>query len=97
MNDETRWKIDGIKAELAKTDERRGYLQGLITKLSGNGDPLGPVKGKGATASKPKTKRKRVISEETRQKMRDGARKRWEARNQPQTATAAEQIPPLVV
>jgi hypothetical protein len=75
-SDDLRWKLSGIRAELGQIEERRKYLVEQEANLTGTGLLGTATATKGKTVKKP-LKRQRTISEETRQKMREAAARRF--------------------
>jgi hypothetical protein len=80
QSDELNWKIAGIRAERGRIEERLKYLDEQERQLVGGGMTQAPT---AKPKAKAKTVRKRILSPETREKMRAAARKRW---NKPEPA-----------
>lgn len=99
-----RWQIEGVRQDIAKTQERLTYLQNEERRLTGQAltGTSGTSKAKNGNKTQVR-KRRRNISPETRAKMAAGARKRWANRNAQNTTTASagqsqdEQVPAPVV
>lgn len=100
QSDALNWTLKGIRAERVQLQERLEYLASEERRLTGNG-----LTGKATqatttkTASKKLPPRKRKLSAETRQKMREAAQKRWHKKEATTTSAAAQAeqtaVPPI--
>jgi hypothetical protein len=93
-SDEVRWKLFGLRADIQATNERLEYLRGQEKSLVDTSMTGTPSKTLTATAKNKAVKKRRVVSEETRQKMREAQRRRQEARKVNLTTGSA--VPPPV-
>jgi hypothetical protein len=108
-NNELRWQLAGIRAERKQYEDYVQYLSEQEKSLSERLMTGTPTAGTTQTASKPGRKkstttnsttpklgkRKRVMSDEQRQKMSAAARKRWDnIKGKTNTATTVSGPPP---
>lgn len=90
-SDELNWKLLGIRSERSNIEARLKFLENEERRLTSVGLTGTPKAGKGKTKkAAPATgqTRKRALSEETRQKMRDAAHKRWAGKSKTSAAAA---------
>jgi hypothetical protein len=94
-SDLVNWQISGIKAERERVQARLTYLENEEKRLAGSA-MIGTAKASKAKNAAPKT-RKRKISPEARQKMRDAANKRWaNAKGETTSGSTTEIVPPPI-
>lgn len=99
LSDEINWKLGGIRAERTRVQERLDYLTAEESRLINAGVIGAQTKtaANGKTKTAAKTKRKRVLSPETREKMRQAAAKRWNKQPaQTPTVTTGAAVPPPI-